>query len=91
MGLVTLALHLIAQVFQFKKKLLYLIKSDNIFGQFYRHIYTTKYQKRGLPYMRLFILLNSADKFLKTFHINEIIYTKLLTIMLILLVSLQEL
>lgn len=60
--------------------MLYLIKSENIFVQFYGDIYTIKYQKYDFLYIYLLILLNPADKFLKTFYINEVIYAKLPTV-----------
>lgn len=39
-----------------------------------------KYQKYGLSYIHLLIFLNSIDEFLKVFHIDEVIYTKLFII-----------
>lgn len=68
----------ITWVFQLKKKkMLCLIKSENIFGRFCRNMYTIKYQKYGLLYIYLLIFLNSANEFLETSYINEIIYIKL--------------
>ena len=55
-------LFLLLKNFNFKKKILYLIKSKNNFGRFYKNIYTIEYQKYSLPYIYLFIFLNVINK-----------------------------
>lgn len=60
--------------------MLYLTKNKNFFDQFCKDVYTIEYQKRGLPHIYLFIFFYSVDSFLETSQIDEIIYTKLLTL-----------
>lgn len=54
-----------------------LIKSENMFGKFCKNVYTIEYQKCGLPHIHLSIFFNSANEFLETFHIDEVICAKL--------------
>lgn len=54
----------------------YLIKSKNIFEQFYKNVYTIEYQKYDLPHMHLLNFLHPNNQFLEASHINEIICTK---------------
>lgn len=60
--------------------MLYLIKKKNIFDRFYKDTYTIEYQKHSFPYIYLLIFLNLANEFFEIFHINKIIYTKLLIV-----------
>lgn len=57
--------------------MLCLIKSENIFRRLRGDVYTIEYQKQGLPHMHLLIFLHSADHFLETSQINEVICAEL--------------
>lgn len=57
-----------------------LIKIENSFSRFCRDVYTIEYQKRNLPHIYLLIFFKSVDEFLEAFHIDEVIYAKLLII-----------
>lgn len=57
--------------------MLCLIKCENIFGRFYRDLYTIEYQKRDLSHIYFLIFFNSVNEFLEVFHINKVIYTEL--------------
>lgn len=62
------------------KKKLCLVKNKNIFDTLYKNIYTIKYQKCGFFYLDFLIFLKSANKFLKFFYIDKVIYAKFLII-----------
>lgn len=57
--------------------MLWIIKNKNIFGQFYKNVYTIEYQKHCFLYIHFFIFLNLANEFLKVSYINKVICTKL--------------
>lgn len=69
---------LLLEYFNFKKKIFYLIKSENIIDKFYKNIFTIEYQKCSFFYIYLLIFLYLANYFLKVFQFYKIIYIKFL-------------
>lgn len=57
--------------------MIYLIKSKNSFGRFYRDVYIIEYQKQSFPYIYLFIFLHLANQFFEISQIDKIIFAKL--------------
>lgn len=57
--------------------MIYLIKSENIFGKFYQNIYLIEYKKRGFFFIYLFYFYNLVNQFFEIFQIDKIIYTKI--------------
>ena len=64
---------LIAQVFHAKQQALLKKIHDGYYGQVAGFVYTTEYQKRGLPHMHLLIFSEKPDKIHNVEQINAII------------------
>jgi hypothetical protein len=64
---------IVARVFELKKNTVLKEIQDGLFGRVVAMVYTTEFQKRGLPHMHLLIFLHPDDKILDANQVDDIV------------------
>ena len=68
---------IVLRIFEQKKKALLKLIDNGFFGTTVAHIHTIEFQKRGLPYIHLFIFLHPQHRIQDSQYINSMISAQL--------------
>ncbi|KAF7138508.1 hypothetical protein RHSIM_Rhsim07G0140000 [Rhododendron simsii] len=65
---------LVSRVFELKRKaLMKAVEQNKVFGQKVAHVYTIKFQKRGLPHMHVLFFLKGGDKIRTCAQVDQLV------------------